>query len=238
MAESEQPSLPHPGGRRFAARRGHAAGALRKSSKMRECESSKVVNQDVAQVACRPSPVTASKRLPHQCCGQAAIEFCAALLLFLIVTTGLLHISRLARTSLFLHAVLRGDAGERAMREGTLAEAPAYIADWNAGADGVRYTADDRPVRNAALLPATLSAITAYSAHNPGDWSHVASDSRLPVSMIRLQDSPGMAAALGFTHASETLLVPVDPVIRQLVYDKDEVAIREEVWMPLMGGLY
>jgi hypothetical protein len=30
----------------------------------------------------------------------------------------------------------------------------------------------------------------------------------------------------------------VDRVIRQLVYDKDEVAIREEVWMPLMGGLY
>jgi len=32
--------------------------------------------------------------------------------------------------------------------------------------------------------------------------------------------------------------VPVDPVLRQLVYDKDEVAIKEEVWMPLMGGLY
>lgn len=170
--------------------------------------------------------------------GQAAIEFCAALLLFLIVTAGLLHISRLARTSLFLHAVLRGDAGERAMREGTLAEAPVYIADWDAGADGLRYTADDRPVRNAALLPATLAAIGAYSVQSPGDWSYVASDSRLPVSMIRLQESPSMAATLGFTRAAETLHVPVGSVIRQLVYDKDEVAIREEVWMPLMGGLY
>ncbi len=170
--------------------------------------------------------------------GQAAIEFCAALLLFLIVTTGLIHISRLARTSLFLHAALRGDAGERAMRDGTLPEAPAYIADWDAGADGLRYTADDRPLRNAALLPTTLSVFGAYSVRTPGDWTHVASESRLPVSMIRLQQSPGMVAALGFTRASETLHVPVDPVIRRLVYDKDEVAIREEVWMPLMGGLY
>jgi hypothetical protein len=47
-----------------------------------------------------------------------------------------------------------------------------------------------------------------------------------------------MAAALGFVHEEETLHVPVDPVIRRLVYGKDEVAIKEEVWMPLMGGLY
>ena len=189
-----------------------------------------------------PSPVTLTmkhmKLHEKYCCGQAAIEFCAALLLFLIVATGLLHISRLARASLFLHAVLRGDAGERAMREGALGEAPVYIADWDAGADGVRHTADDRPLRNAALLPATLSVIGNYSVRSPGDWSFVSSDSRLPVSMIRLRESPGMAAALGFTHADETLRVPVDSVISRLVYDKDEVAIREEVWMPLMGGLY
>jgi hypothetical protein len=55
--------------------------------------------------------------------------------------------------------------------------------------------------------------------------------------MIRLHESPALATALGFTHAEETLHVPVDPVIRALVYGKDDVAIKEGVWMPLMGGL-
>lgn len=170
--------------------------------------------------------------------GQAAIEFIASLLLLLLVLSGIIHVSRMARTSLFLHAVLRGDAGERAMREGALSVAPAYISDWRAGPDDVRYTADDLPVRNGAMLPATLSMFTSYSVKTPGDWSHVAPDTRLPVSMIQLQSSPNMAATLGFTHAEETLRVPVDSVIRQLVYGKDDVAIKEEVWMPLTGGLY
>jgi len=193
--------------------------------------------ESTASTAGRLGPLKHMKLREKDCCGQAAIEFCAALLLFLIVVSGMIHISRMARTSLFLQSVLRGDAGERAMLAGTLADAPAYISDWDAGADGERYTADDRPIRNAALLPSTLSAIGDYSVRNPGDWVFVAPDSRLPVSMIRLQESPSMAATLGFTSSEETLRVPVEKVIRQLVYDKDAVSIREEVWMPLMGGL-
>ncbi len=152
--------------------------------------------------------------------------------------TGIIHVARLARTSLFLHAVLRGDAGERAMSDGTLAVAPAHISDWEDGPDGVSYTADDQPVRGGSVVPGTLRLFSDYSVRSPDDWAHVASESRLPVSMIRLHASPNSAATVGFAHAEETLHVPVDRVIRQLVYDKDEVAIREEVWMPLMGGLY
>ena len=170
--------------------------------------------------------------------GQAAIEFVAGLLLLLLVLTGLIHVNRLARTSLFLQAVLRGEAGERAMESGALSVSPPYVSDWSAGADATRYTADDQPVRNPAILPATLGLLTGYSVKNPGDWTYVLSDSRLPVSMLRLHTSPMAAAMIGFVHTEETLHVPVDPVIRQLVYDKDEVAIKEEVWMPLMGGLY
>jgi hypothetical protein len=170
--------------------------------------------------------------------GQAAIEFTVGLLLLLLVVTGLIHVNRMARTSLFLHAVLRGDAGERAMRDGALATAPTHISDWNPGPDGVCYTADDVPVRKASAVPATVDLLTGYSVKSPGDWTYVASDNRLPVSMINLHASPNSATLIGFIHADETLHVPVDPVIRQLVYDKDEVAIREEVWMPLMGGLY
>ena len=186
---------------------------------------------EAAPSASRPAP---SDRRS----GQAAIEFISGIILFLLIVAGIVHVNRMVRTSLFLHAVLRGDAGERAMADGALPEAPLYISDWQAGPDGIRYTADDQPLRNGAILPATLSTLVNYSVKNPGDWAYVAPDSRLPVSMIRIQSSPVMATTLGFTHAEETLHVPVDPVLRQLVYDKDEVTIKEEVWMPLMGGLY
>ncbi|MEI7901161.1 MAG: hypothetical protein WCK89_12990 [bacterium] len=176
---------------------------------------------------------------PSPCSGQAAIEFAASLLLFLLILIGLVHVNRMARTSLFLHAVLRGDAGEKAMADTAPSAAPLYISDWQPGADDTRYTADDQPTRNGAILPAVLSSLTGHSVKNPEDWNlDFINDSRLPISMIQINSSPLMATTLGFVHAEETLHMSVDPFIRQLVYGKDEVAIKEEVWMPLMGGLY
>jgi hypothetical protein len=169
--------------------------------------------------------------------GQAAVEFAVGLLLMLIVLTGIIHVSRMGRTSLFLHSVLRGMAGEDAMSSLTTGTTD-YISDWDAGADGIRYTADDQPVRNGAQVPATLDLLTRTSVRTPDDWNAVSDDTRLPFSMATLNASPIMSSAVGFVHKEETLHVPVDSVIRQLIYDKDEVAIREDVWMPLMGGLY
>lgn len=175
---------------------------------------------------------------PSRRAGQAAIEFIASLLLLLIIIAGLIHVNRMARTSLFLHSVLRGNAGEQAMQNTLASEAPEYISDWQPGEDGERYTADDQPVSSGARMPAILNTLTGYSVKDPDDWAYVTDASRLPVSMVTIQQSPVMATALGFSHEEETLYVPVDPVIRQLVYGKDEVAIKESVWMPLMGGLY
>ena len=176
---------------------------------------------------------------PTRHSGQAAIELIAGMLLLLIVVTGLIHVNRLGRTSLFLHSVLRGMAGELAMEDTTVSAAPEFISDWQAGVDGERYTADDTAVRNGAMLLSTLDTLVDRSVKNPDDWKYVTDSSLLPVSMIQLQASPVMATTmLGFAHEEATLHVPVDPVIRQLVYGKDEVAIKEEVWMPLMGGLY
>jgi hypothetical protein len=175
---------------------------------------------------------------PSRRSGQAAIELVSSLLLLLLVIAGLIHVNRMARTSLFLHSVLRGNAGEQAMENTLASEAPEYISDWQPGDDGERYTADDQPIRNGARMPAILNTLTGYSVKDPDDWAYVTDVSRLPVSMVTLQQSPVMATALGFSHEEETLHVPVDPVIRQLVYGKDEVAIKESVWMPLMGGLY
>lgn len=170
--------------------------------------------------------------------GQAAIELVVSILLLLIVVTGLIQVNRMARTSLFLHSVLRGRVGETAMESSSVSVTPEYISDWQAGADGERYTADDKPVTGGASLPTLLGNLVSDSVRTPEDWGYIADASQLPVSMVQLYKSPSMAATLGFAHEAETLDVPVDPVLRQLVYGKDEVTIKEEVWMPLMGGLY
>ena len=132
--------------------------------------------------------------------GQAAIEFVVCLLLILLVLTGIIHVARLARTSLFLHAVLRGDAGRRAMRSGTLARAPTHISDWSPGADNIRHTADDQPVHRGMVVPNTAQTLTDFSVRSASDWTFVAPDSRLPLSMIRLRESPNSVTIVGFAH--------------------------------------
>ena len=158
--------------------------------------------------------------------------------MLLLLVTGMIHVNRMARTSLFLHSVLRSIAGQRAMEGGAVSDAPQDISDWQAGADGQRYTADDQPVRNGAALPAILDTLVNDSVKKQDDWSYVKDSSLLPASMIQLHSLPMLATLSGFVHEEETLHFNVDPVIRHLVYDKEQVAIKEEVWMPLMGGLY
>ena len=170
--------------------------------------------------------------------GQASIELAVAIVLLLIIVTGILHVNRMARTSLFLHSVLRGEAGTDAMEDGAFADGAEYIADWEEGADGLRYTSDDRPVLSSGNLSSTFLSLTDHSVNSPDDWQHVSDDTQLPSSMIRLHNTPMMSTAIEMTHEKERLYVPVESVIRQLVYDKEEVPIEEEVWMPLMGGMY
>ncbi len=165
------------------------------------------------------------------------IELAVAMVLLLIVVTGILHVSRLARTSLFLQSVLREAAGSRAMAHGAISERADYISNWHAGADGLRYTADDRPIRNSGGLSATFMSLLNNSVNNADDWIYVASETHLPSSMIQVHNNPMIGSLVEMTHAKERLYVPVESVIRELVYDKDEIPIEEEVWMPLMGGL-
>ena len=53
--------------------------------------------------------------LRRECDGQAMIELMVAVLLLLLVITGILHINKMVWSSLFLHSVIRGTAGEKAM---------------------------------------------------------------------------------------------------------------------------
>jgi len=170
--------------------------------------------------------------------GQASIELAVALVLLLIILTGIIHVGKMARTSLFLQSVLRGKAGLEAMNPGAISMTAEYVSDWDEGPDGIRYTADDQPAKNNMNLSMTFSSLCQHSVESPDDWQYISERTQLPVSMIKMNNSGMIATAIELTHQKEKLYVPVESVIRQLVYDKDDVAIEEEVWMPLMGGLY
>ncbi len=169
--------------------------------------------------------------------GQAAAELAIGILLMSIVLFSLLFIGKLTSSSLYLHSLLRGEAGQRAMSS-SFSTAPRPIADWNPGADEVRHTADDQPQNNSVMISATLSMLTESSVRRPDDWTPIMRETRLPVSAATLHSASGLTAMLGFVRAKATLDVPVDPMVQQLMYNKEEIAITEEVWMPLMGGLY
>lgn len=169
--------------------------------------------------------------------GQAAAELAIGILLMAIVLFSLLFVGKMTSSSLYLHSLLRGEAGKRAM-DSSFSLAPRPIADWDAGEDEVRHTADDQPKNNSVMISATLSMLTESSARTGDDWSHIMRDTRLPVSAATLHSASGLTAMLGFVRAKATLDVPVDPMVQQLMYNKETVAITEEVWMPLMGGLY
>ena len=179
--------------------------------------------------------------------GQATIEFTVALFFLLLpIFLGLYHVNLMARVSLFLLAGLRGSGGVSAMQDSALSTAPPYISNWEEGTDGLRHTADDQPVLNSIGQSATLSALTGYSVKTPGDWNFdFIKRTQIPVSMISLHDSPISGAMLGFAHEeknSEDAFgenIVVNDFLRELVPRlKSTVVIKEEVWMPLMGGLY
>jgi len=165
------------------------------------------------------------------------IEFCVGLLVLLLLVTGIIHIGRMARISLGIHAEIRADAGQAAMLDG-FGMTPEAISDWDSGADGLRFTADDKAKINSAAAMSIMDAVVSGSVRRDEDWQKVTGKTHLPFSMARLRNQTGLNTFLGFIHRERAVNMQVDPVIRQLVYDAPEVRIREEVWMPQMGGLY
>ena len=165
------------------------------------------------------------------------VEFCIGLLALLLLVTGMIHVGRMGRISLAIHGEIRAEAGEKAMR-GTLGTAAEAISDWDSGVDQIRHTADDRSRVNATAAMDIMSAVVRHSTNKEDDWMYVTDKTRRPTSMIQLYNQMGMSSLLSGSHETKTIRMQVDPVIRQLLFDVPEVKIKEEVWVPQMGGLF
>ena len=168
--------------------------------------------------------------------GQAAIEFVAALFLLLIILIGMLFLNDRSLQSLLLQAGIREDAGYQAMAS-TLGTAPDAIRDWNDGEDKTPYTADDRP-QKSANASTTLQLLSDRSVANESDWAKVDSDVQLPFSMLTIHRGPSLVNAVPSVRKKEEEQIEVPNFIRENIYRKDEVTIREEIYFPLLGGIY
>jgi len=169
--------------------------------------------------------------------GQAMIEFAAGLLVLLLIIIGFIHVSKLALSSLGIHGEIRAEAGMTAMQS-TLAVTPEAISDWESGKDETRFTADDVTQENQPASASIIGSLVSHSVKDEADWQPVSEESVLPFSMAKLSESPNLGILMGAVYQSKTSHVKVDPLIRSLAYDKEEVSVKEEIWMPLLGGLY
>lgn len=169
--------------------------------------------------------------------GQSTIEFVAGLLVLLLLLLGFIHVSNLSLSSLGIHGEIRAEAGTTAMQS-SLAVTPEAISDWESGRDDTRFTADDVAKKNQPAAASIIGLVVSHSVQAEGDWQKVSEKSILPFSMVKLQRSPNLVVLMGAVHESKTDRVGVDPIIRSLAYNKEDVAVKEEIWMPLMGGLY
>ncbi|MBO4288141.1 MAG: hypothetical protein J5985_08270 [Kiritimatiellae bacterium] len=169
--------------------------------------------------------------------GQAALEFVIALFLFLIIVQGMIFLNDLSWTSLYLQATQRGEAGKNAMSDVALGRTPDGIRDWTDGADGIAFTPDDTPQKSGDGAFITQS-LAERSAASPEDWVQVTDEIRVPVSLAQVHAAPSLSTLVPSIRQKEEVEVEVPEFLRRNVYGKDNVILRETVWMPFLDGLY
>jgi hypothetical protein len=162
------------------------------------------------------------------------IELTVGLVGLLVVLGALLQIASLAsaRTDAMFRA--RREAGTRAMSGAPTASSAALIRSVEEGPDRSRFSADDTyTAANGATLFAPVLAASA------GDAAQRLALDAIPGNEVSaLLDSPAPGTQLGLIEGRETVRVPLLPVVRNLLYDADEIELECSAWMPWARGIY
>ena len=162
------------------------------------------------------------------------IELMIGLILILILVAGAIQFMVVAFAHSRLDGNLRGETGLRALSPQAFLDTPQYLQTWNPGPDGQRLTADDQAV---AASSRTLGVIANDSVVNTTDWN-VLNSLANGSSLRQVAQSAAPEADLGFVKKGQSLSVLVSDVAQKLFYSQDTVIVKEEVWLPIMTGLY
>ena len=180
------------------------------------------------RLAPRPAPSLA----PRQ--GQAMIEFIVGLIAVLALFAGLIQFVSLfiAQTDTFTNA--RRIAGSRAMAPVAIASGAEYILAWDEADDKRRYSVDD--THSDADPIAFVDTIVKRAARNVADWGQL---EKIPRNAVRdLRDSPAPATMFGLMEGRDSQVVPLLPVVRHLLYNRDSIELESSVWMPWCREVY
>jgi hypothetical protein len=182
-------------------------------------------------IALRAHPIARPSRSRR---GQALVEVVVGLIAIVALIAGLLQITSLSRAHSDTRTEARAAAAREAMDPATLIYAPVFVGDVQAGPDGARYSVDDR------LAPGStapfLFDIVDRSAGDGEGWQHLDAVPGNPVSRMRASAVPTLE--FGFVRAQARRTVPVLGAAQRLFFNRSEVEVETEVWMPWMTGLY
>lgn len=171
--------------------------------------------------------------------GQAMIEVMIGIILILIVVVGAVQFLIVSDTHSGIDGSIRGKTGFLAMSPFTLADSPSYFQTWDPGGDGQRFTADDKPLPAGGLPPNTIAAIANYSVRDqtPTDWNTFGNLAH-PSSLDALHAVPVPLVDLDFVTTHQAIAVPIEDIAQQLFYGNAFATVQEDVWLPIMKGLY
>ena len=160
--------------------------------------------------------------------GQSMIEFVIALMVIVILVTGIAQFIELGSARGNILSSLRGDVGMKAIEGVSTGDSPDYIRDWKEGEDETRHTADDKKQPGGG---ATLgSDVLSRSVRDPADWFYVETARNRDILSAR----SGAASALGFVHGGDSEEIDLLPAMRSLLGGKDSVTVGADLWMPTL----
>ena len=162
------------------------------------------------------------------------VELMVGLVALLVLLGALLQLTSLTTARIDAMAEARRDAGTRAMSTLALSSGADYIRYWEEGPDERRYSVDD--TFTEANGAAFTACIVDRAGRDPAAWQIIES---APRNAIRaLHDTPFPATQFGLVDGTESVTVPLLPVVKHLIYNADSITLDCQVWMPWAREIY
>ncbi len=166
--------------------------------------------------------------------GQAIAEFIVSLVAILVLAAGLLQLTALMVAQSRTMVKARKEAGIAAVQQVAASSDPDFIKDWEAGSDGVTYTADDTADQSVAATD--FNNVFVEKASTDDGWIYIEDSPSDLISPMRALAAPSSFFGLVDGYDDET--VSLLPAVQSLLYNKESIHVESRVWMTFCGGLY
>ena len=162
--------------------------------------------------------------------GQAIVELVVALVVILVLLAGTIQICSMGVSHSQLMMAARREAGQKAMLDVSSFSGPQFISACTPGNDGIAFSRDDgTTLGDPALLQ---MGIVNYA--NPDELHK-----RRPDNLVSaIANSAFPQELFGLVEGKTTKSVPLIPIVRDLLYNKDTLDLQGKAWMTWTKGIY